>query len=56
MKYTQEQLKDIAINFLYYYHSGDHRADVMLHIIHQITGMQPHTSLSEIQKLAEYIK
>ena len=54
MKYTQEQLKQMALDFLYYYNSGDPRSDHMIHLIHVITDIHQFNILSEIQKLAEY--
>lgn len=52
-KYTDEQLKDKATDVLYFYHMGDQRADILIHLMCQFTGAHPNYVVAELNKLAD---
>jgi|GEM_PF-6415189 len=52
MKYTPEQLKEMALAFLFEYNSNSPKADIMLMILSQATGMHPQQIIANIQFLA----
>ena len=54
MKYTSEQLKEMAITFLFEYNSNNHKANMMLMLLAQVTNMQPQQIIANIQYLAKY--
>lgn len=54
MKYTNQQLKEKAEDFLAYYHEGDMRCQFLLMVLCNSCGMSESQVIAKINKLADW--
>jgi hypothetical protein len=54
-KYTDEQLKDMAQETIKAHNLGDHRADVLIQIMSQVTNTHPAMVIQKLNQMCDKV-